>query len=75
MRNASCDMARRANETWKKYNVERTSAKKLGHSQKWMKKIEQLDMSEGTKNEKILTFSEAYVGSCGSSHIHMRGDV
>jgi hypothetical protein len=76
MRNASYNMERRENETWKKDNVERmeaqrTSTEKLGHSQKWMKKTEQLDMNEGIKNEASLIFSEAYVGSCGNNHVHM----
>jgi hypothetical protein len=37
-----------------------------------MKKTEQQDMNEGIKNEESLTFSEAYVGSCGNSHVYMQ---
>jgi hypothetical protein len=48
MRIDSYNMERRAHETRKKDNVEngeaqRSSSEKLGHSQKWMKKTEQLE--------------------------------
>jgi hypothetical protein len=44
MRNDSYNMEIRENETWKKDNVEimeaqRTSTEKLGHSHKWMKRL------------------------------------
>jgi hypothetical protein len=52
MRNTSYNMERRE---WKKDNVERmeaqrTSVEKQRHSQKWMKKTEQLYKNEGIKN-------------------------
>jgi hypothetical protein len=76
MRKDSYNMERRYNETWKKYDVERMESKrksieKLGHSQKWMKKTEQLDMNEGIKNEASLIFSEEYIGSCGNNRVRM----
>jgi hypothetical protein len=51
MRNASYNMTRRENETWKKNEVaiieyHRTKFKKLGHSQMWIAKTEQGNMSE-----------------------------
>jgi hypothetical protein len=46
MRSASYIMERRAHVTWKEYNVERVEAQSIRHSQKCMKKIEQLDMNE-----------------------------
>jgi hypothetical protein len=56
MRNDSYNMEIRSNETWNNDNVEimedqRTSTKKLGHSQRWMNNIEQQDMNEGIKND------------------------
>jgi hypothetical protein len=37
-------------------DVERTSTQRTWHSQKWMKKTEQPDMNEGTKNKESFTF-------------------
>jgi hypothetical protein len=50
MRNASYNTTRRVNETWKKNEVaiiedQRTKAKKPGHSQMWIAKTEQVNMS------------------------------
>jgi hypothetical protein len=77
MRSASHSMERRAHVTWKEDNVERMKARKINvekprHFLKWMKKTEQQDMNEGTKNEESLTFSEAYTGSCGNNCIYTR---
>jgi mevalonate pyrophosphate decarboxylase len=75
MMSASYNMERRGHEAWNTYNVERmeahkTSANKLGHFQKWMKNIEQKDMSEGIKNEEIFTFFEAYMGFFENNHVY-----
>jgi len=77
MKNASYEMTRRA---WKKDNVkmmevERTSTQRTRHSQKWMKKNEQLDMNEGIRNQEIFTLSEAYMVSCGRICIHTWGNL
>jgi hypothetical protein len=80
MRSASYSMEIIENVTWKEDNFERmeaqsTSIEKSRHSQKWMKKNEQLDMNEGIKNQERFTLSEAYMGSFGISPVHMRGDL
>jgi Ni/Co efflux regulator RcnB len=51
MRNSSYNTTKRVNETWKKNEVavieyQRTNFKKLGHSQMWIEKTEQVNMSE-----------------------------
>jgi hypothetical protein len=73
-------MERRAHETRKEDNVENMEAQsssyeKLGHFQKWMKKTEQPEQNGIHEASSRLTFSEAYMGSCGRSHIHTQGDL
>jgi hypothetical protein len=47
-----------------------TSTKKLGHLQKWMKKIEQPRQNGIHEASSSLIFSKAYVDSCGRSHLY-----
>jgi hypothetical protein len=72
MRIASNDMERRA---WKRDKVERmeaerTNTQRTRHSQKWMKKTEQPEHNGSHEASSSLTFSEAYTGSYGRSHVH-----
>ena len=51
MRNATYSSTRNFHESWKENDVERMKFKKIdvedkGHSQTWMKKIEQLNIDE-----------------------------
>jgi hypothetical protein len=73
-------MTRRTHEARKEDNFENmeaqsSSSEKLGHLQKWVKKTEQPEQNGSHEASSSLIFSEAYVGSCGRSHVHMRGDL
>jgi hypothetical protein len=75
MKSASYSMTRRTHKYRKEDNVENmeaqsTSTEKPGHLQKWMKKTEQPRQNGSHEASSSLTFSEAYTGSCGRSHIY-----
>jgi hypothetical protein len=75
MKSVSYRMKRRKHEDMKEDNVENMEAQsssyeKLGHLQKWMKKIEQLEQNGSYEARSSLTFSKAYVGSYGRSCVH-----
>jgi hypothetical protein len=44
---------------------------KKGHLQKWVKKTEQSEKNESLKGSSSVSYSEAYAGYSGISHVHM----
>jgi hypothetical protein len=73
-------MKRRTHEARKEYNVEKmetqsSSFEKLIHLQKWVKNTKQPEQKGSHEASSSLTFSEAYAGSFGRSHVHTQADL
>jgi hypothetical protein len=77
MRSVSYSMTRRTLEARREDNVgkmetQSSSSEKLGHLQKWVKNIEQLEQNGIPKASSSLTSSEEYASYSGNSHLHTR---
>ena len=73
-------MTRRRNEVRKEdifenMEAQSSSSEKLGHLQKWVKKIEQSKHNGSLKGRSSFSSSEAYAGYNGNNHIHTKDEL
>jgi hypothetical protein len=80
MKSASYSMKRRTHEARIEENVENmetrsSSYEKPIHLQNWVNKNKQTEKKGIHEVRSSLTFSKAYMGSCGRIHIHTRANL
>jgi hypothetical protein len=80
MMRTSHSMARRRNEVrrgdiFENMDAQSSTFEEKGHLQKWVKKTEQPDQNERLKGSSKVSYTEAYVGDSGDSHVHMLTDL
>ena len=56
-------------------DAQSSSYEEQGHLQKWVKKTEQPEQNERLKGISSKSYTEAYAGDNGISHIHTQADL
>jgi hypothetical protein len=80
MMRTSYSMTRRRNEVRKgdifeNMESQSSSSEKQGHLQKWLKKTKQPEHNGSLKGISSVSFTEAYVGDSGNSHVHTQVEL